>query len=116
MIYVYLHLDELIFYFILSKQLIKFHVKCQVLLVVHQVVNSYNYLIFCYDHQVILILWLWNPFRLVWWYWLETWECAPPQGLGFDFQWCQFRWLIYLLQKKVSNYEIKYDIIVILYI
>jgi len=25
-------------------------------------------------------------------YWLEIWECPPPQGLRFDFPWCQFGW------------------------
>jgi len=29
---------------------------------------------------------------LAWWYWLETWECAPPRGLRFESLWCQFRW------------------------
>jgi len=26
-----------------------------------------------------------TPFGLVWWYWFETCECAPPQGLQVRF-------------------------------
>jgi len=25
-----------------------------------------------------------NPLGLAWWYWLGTWDYAPPQGLRFD--------------------------------
>jgi len=32
------------------------------------------------------------PLGLAWWYWVGTWECAPPRGLGFDSLWCQFGW------------------------
>jgi len=42
-----------------------------------------------------------NPLGLVWWYWLRTWECAPPRGLKFDSLKCQFRWANLASSKKL---------------
>ena len=41
-----------------------------------------------------------NPFGLAWWYWLGTWECAPPKGLMFNYPRCQFKWAYLASSKK----------------
>jgi len=48
-----------------------------------------------------------DPLELVWWYWLEIWECALPRGLRFDSLRCQFKWANLVCsknKKKIVHY------------
>jgi len=43
-----------------------------------------------------------NPLGLFWWYWLGTWEYAPPRDLRFNPLQCQFKWTNLPSSKKYS--------------